>query len=540
METSFHITNYVNNGWSPLQCVIKKLYSDFTVQEITEAGEVVPLRSVEEAEKSFKEFTQKATKSSDVAVPKEVPAPPVITDEICVLFDSLMTKSIENVVVDCAGLDKAERKGVHEYIRNNYGGNLDSSTSGDNIVVTSSKNIPRNRKRAMWPDSLPDYVHFTMAKEFKDSHFALETLSKYLHINSNRFATAGTKDRRAITTQRVSVYRTEPDKLHKLNKNLRGIRLYDYSYESEPLKLGNLQGNRFTIVLRDLVMPEGTCEDLKAHITERIEQWKESGFINYFGTQRFGTCGVSTAEVGKLILKSDYEGAVNLLLSGMNNTGEGSGGRTIENSVKQHLEKNAKDFKGAIMRIPRSTRSMYAHAYQSAVFNKVVSRRVDKHGTSALPGDVTLNATSPTSFNVRMPLPSHDVIYPENEVSEWYHKTLEEDGVTRQDFAAVAKEFAIGSVFRHAFVKPQNVEYSFKEGYEPHEHLMPDLEHYPECCPIDKSRRPGDDGNTAATKPSLALVITFSLPPGSYATVALRELIRSDLGKEAMKSAASS
>ena len=61
---------------------------------------------------------------------------------------------------------------------------------------------------------------------------------------------AGTKDRRAITHQRISAWRVEIERLRRLNETLRGIRLSQFSYQDEAIGLGMLKGNRFAIVLR--------------------------------------------------------------------------------------------------------------------------------------------------------------------------------------------------------------------------------------------------------------------------------------------------
>lgn len=42
-------------------------------------------------------------------------------------------------------------------------------------------NFIRNfRKRKIWPEGRPDYLHFTMSKENKDSHYALSLMAKFL------------------------------------------------------------------------------------------------------------------------------------------------------------------------------------------------------------------------------------------------------------------------------------------------------------------------------------------------------------------------
>lgn len=60
--------------------------------------------------------------------------------------------------------------------------------------------------------------------------------------------------------------------------------------------MGDLSGNRFKIVLREL---SETNDDT---IKQGLESLKKSGFINYFGLQRFGNCiEVPTHMIGKQV-----------------------------------------------------------------------------------------------------------------------------------------------------------------------------------------------------------------------------------------------
>ena len=45
-----------------------------------------------------------------------------------------------------------------------------------------------------------------------------------------------------------------------------------------------------------------------------MKYFEENGFINYFGTQRFGTTGVPTHHIGKEIIASNFTEAINLIL----------------------------------------------------------------------------------------------------------------------------------------------------------------------------------------------------------------------------------
>ncbi len=97
---------------------------------------------------------------------------------------------------------------------------------------------------------------------------------------------------------------------------LRGIRLGNFSFCNDQLQLGNLSGNEFRILMRRLevskpaqlsseeapmgVSSEASAADFKEQVAEACKQLRDSGFINYFGLQRFGTGGTPTHKVGSL------------------------------------------------------------------------------------------------------------------------------------------------------------------------------------------------------------------------------------------------
>ena len=62
----------------------------------------------------------------------------------------------------------------------------------------------------------------------------------------------------------------------------------------ESLKLGDLFGNRFKIVIRE-------CDETDNNLIKTgIESLKNDGFVNYFGLQRFGNCAeIPTHSIGK-------------------------------------------------------------------------------------------------------------------------------------------------------------------------------------------------------------------------------------------------
>lgn len=147
---------------------------------------------------------------------------------------------------------------------------------------------------------------------------AVNNIAKRLRIPSKAFAYAGTKDKRSVSVQAVSVRQVKAESIDKIvnnswkwdtsGKNM-VTRVGNFKYLSHPLKLGDLSGNHFTITMRD-VMPNQN----PAAIQASVDALRESGFVNYFGMQRFGTRTIGTYEIGIALLKGEWEAAVDLIL----------------------------------------------------------------------------------------------------------------------------------------------------------------------------------------------------------------------------------
>ena len=115
--------------------------------------------------------------------------------------------------------------------------------------------------------SYPPYIHFTLQKTNRDTQDALAHLSRSLHVTVKDLSVAGTKDKRGVTVQRVSLKRgnktvedvwrmanglpnrrSEKDVLTRRGE--RGVRVADFKYRKASLELGMLKGNAFVITLR--------------------------------------------------------------------------------------------------------------------------------------------------------------------------------------------------------------------------------------------------------------------------------------------------
>ncbi|KTF73384.1 hypothetical protein cypCar_00043396, partial [Cyprinus carpio] len=104
-------------------------------------------------------------------------------------------------------------------------------------------------RKHSWPKNRGSFCHFVLYKENKDTMDAINVLSKFLRVRPNMFSYMGTKDKRAVTVQEIAVLKISAERLSHLNKCLMNLKLGNFSYKKWPLKLGELQGNHFTVVL---------------------------------------------------------------------------------------------------------------------------------------------------------------------------------------------------------------------------------------------------------------------------------------------------
>lgn len=159
-----------------------------------------------------------------------------------------------------------------------------------------------------------------------------------------------------------------------------------------------------------------------------------------------------------------------------------------ETAIIRHLAKAPKDFNGAILSITRGMRMMYIHAYQSYVWNYVATRRWSKHGPKVIEGDLVLVTDTPrhespdgeynpyddddddnmyaqaraltaadvasgkyTIFDVVLPTPGYDVLYPRNEIGEYYAEFMgkEENGaLSPYEMRRKQREFSLSGNYR--------------------------------------------------------------------------------------------
>ncbi len=195
-----------------------------------------------------------------------------------------------------------------------------------------------------------------------------QKLAKFAGVKSLAIGYAGLKDKYALTSQWFSVQlpgRESPDWSQLESDQLQVLAS---TRHSRKLQRGALSHNCFSIRLRDVSALEDGV-DCFALLDQRCKEISISGVPNYFGRQRFGR-GLNNLNAAIEMFAGTERGHKAA-------PGSGSGGKTRHSS------------RGRTKRISRHQRSLYLSSARSWIFNHILSLRVEQ-GTwnQRLPGDV--------------------------------------------------------------------------------------------------------------------------------------------------------
>lgn len=115
-------------------------------------------------------------------------------------------------------------------------------------------------------------------------------------VKPSVLAYAGTKDKRANTSQLFCIKKRDPSVIAKAAQRVQNLYVGNFSFKPDTLKLGQLNGNRFKIALRQISVDTSVVE-------ESLKSVQEKGFVNYYGLQRFGnSAAIPTFAIGKALL----------------------------------------------------------------------------------------------------------------------------------------------------------------------------------------------------------------------------------------------
>jgi tRNA pseudouridine13 synthase len=249
-------------------------------------------------------------------------------------------------------------------------------------------------------DEKPGYLPlYRVEKGSIDTLHMAEELSAALR---SRVSFGGMKDKKARAVQYVtptSLRSERPPEVvrEKFTATLVG-------YVPGPLHRGVVQGNRFHVTLRSC------CPQIEERVAEAMQAGAARRLPNFYGLQRFGVWGAGTHQVGRAIVKRDFEGAVRLMLfqehpSDDDQTraareamaaGRYDEGcrllpqrRDVEKRLARELDRHPGEWVRALRAVPIRLRRLYVQAFQSAIFNRALSKALAKGEdlSSVKPGD---------------------------------------------------------------------------------------------------------------------------------------------------------
>src|SRR3989344_3611469 len=309
------------------------------------------------------------------------------------------------------------------------------------------------------------YLYLWMKKKGRNPLDVVQELANKFRIREKDIGFAGSKDKHAVTEQMISIAGVNKEDVEKLNfENT----LEFYGYGSKPISLGDLQGNKFEIVVRNLE-------------TEKVER---ADYIeNYFDEQRFSENNV---KIGRHLLKKEFGKAAAL---------------ADEVKVAKYLEQKPTDFVGALKNVPIRLLRMYVNAYQSYIWNKTVATYLEKVGkvlkkVSYSEGELFF-VSNPEKFKeMRIPLVGfgHEEAETE-EVQEIIDEIMKEENLSSTDFIIKQiPELTLEGELRNVFVDVKDLKIG---------------------------RKQEDELNAGKSK----VKVSFTLPKGSYATMVIKKIV---------------
>ncbi len=311
-----------------------------------------------------------------------------------------------------------------------------------------------------------EHVYVWVEKRDVDANDLIDRIARHAGVKRSRIGTAGNKDRHAVTRQWVSIHDHDLEPSALVGAVDDQVEILEAKRHRNKLKTGHLRGNRFLTVIRDTALESG---DAARRAEAILDVFERDGVPNYYGEQRFGH-DAETLRMGLSMLGGD---------------------------TPRRLRRN------------RWLKRLAASAVQSAVFNRVLTRRIAEHtGHTALIGDrlnrrrergqLVVDAENQASAQAMVDrgelIPTGPMWGPRmydvyGEVREMEESSLQEFGLKPLDFKPFSR-IAAGTR-RDLFV----------------EFLDP-----PSVAPVEER----------------AVRIGFSLPSGTYATIVLAELIKVD------------
>lgn len=245
------------------------------------------------------------------------------------------------------------------------------------------------------------YTILKVTKTGTTTERAIERIARIYGVPKESIGFAGLKDKRAVTTQYITIKNFSGKNFCEKNLSVERI-----GASSRPISVGDLEANRFGITLHSC----GNMDNLDTILTFLSEK----GMPNYFGGQRFGRHGDNHA-VGRRIVRKNFAAALKKI-----------------NSRGKHFSD--------IRKVGKSRLKFYVNAYQSHIFNRMLGMHIEGGG-------------KPHYGNVQV---VGAVTKLENDAfGKLLKAVMKKEKIKTSDFAISDLRLACAGGVRPAFVKPR-------------------------------------------------------------------------------------
>lgn len=361
-----------------------------------------------------------------------------------------------------------------------------------------------------------DFALYRLDKTGWTTPDALAAVRRRWDIDFRRLSYGGLKDRHAVTSQHLTIFRGP-----KRNLTHERIAVTYLGQRTEPFAAQDIAANRFTITLRSMD-DTGVSQAVTA-----LAEVAACGLPNYYDDQRFGSVGDPPTFIAKEMVLGRFEEALKLALAapyefdrreakrekatlnamwGDWPTLKAKLPRGHARSLVDYLVTHPTDFKGAVARLRPELQGLYLSAYQSYLWNRMLATWLER-----ILGSETLTAVELKLGRVPVP-----VRVPDDKRSEWESLALPLPSsrvkpVAGAVWSEVAEEALKGEGLTLAELRIRGMEKPFFSKGERAGCVRPaNLTH-------DAAT---DDLNPGRQK----MTLVFDLPRGSYATMLVKRI----------------
>jgi tRNA pseudouridine13 synthase len=343
---------------------------------------------------------------------------------------------------------------------------------------------------------------------------ALRRISKALGVQERDIGYAGMKDAVGITRQTISIPRVAPEKV--LSLQIPGVSVLSAVLHGNKIRLGHLKGNRFQIRVR------GVLPDAAQLAEATIAVLEKRGVPNRFGSQRYGVQG-NSHRIGAAVLRGDFQQAVDVLIGDPAAVSDERWRRAIEAYRRGELEESLALFPGhfrverellgrlvqrpeafdkAFNTVQPRMKRLYLSAFQSSLFDQVLEARLDRLEEVAQ-GDIAFKHENGACFLVQ---------------------DAAAEAIRAQNFEISAT----GPMFGCTMMEPEGAQQELEAAALAAEGLTPASFNLPGALRMDGERRPlrVQLAGASVAEDEGDLVVSFSLPRGSYATCVMSEIMK--------------